>query len=282
METVTTVREARDRIAAARRHGRAVELVPTMGSFHEGHLALMRQARAAGGYLVVSLFVNPTQFGKGEDFTVYPRDLERDQQLAAAEGAELIFAPSTAEMYPPGFQTAVEVVGLSQPLCGRSRPGHFRGVATVVTKLFQIVHPDRAYFGEKDFQQLRLVEQLVTDLNMPLNIVPVPTVREADGLAMSSRNALLSPKDRLAARAVPEAWQAALAEYRAGERRAAALVAAARRRLEAERGCQVDYVEVVDRETLAPVQLIDRPAQLALAARFGGVRLIDNARLGEE
>lgn len=282
METVATVREARERITGARRQGQAIELVPTMGAFHAGHLALMRRAREAGGFLVVSLFVNPTQFGRGEDFTVYPRDLQRDQALAAAEGVQLIFAPSSEEMYPPAFQTTVEVAALSQPLCGGSRPGHFRGVATVVAKLFQILQPDRAYFGEKDFQQLRLVERMVSDLNMPVEIVPVPIVREADGLAMSSRNALLSPEDRAAARAVPEAWQAAVTAYAGGERNAAAIVEAARRRLAREPRCRIDYVAVVDRETLAPVERLDRPAQLALAAYFGTTRLIDNARLGGE
>lgn len=280
MEVVASVAAVREQVAAARGAGRAVELVPTMGAFHAGHLALMRRARDEGGLLVVSLFVNPTQFAPNEDFSRYPRDPERDRRLAQAEGVELIFSPDAAEMYPSGFSTHVEVEGLTDGLCGRSRPGHFRGVATVVTKLFQIFQPDRAYFGEKDFQQLRVVERLAADLNFPLRIVPVPIVREPDGVAMSSRNALLSPEDRRAARALPEAWQAALRAYEAGERDAGRLRAAALGRLEAEPRCRVDYVEVVDRESLQPLERVDRPVQLALAAFFGQTRLIDNARLG--
>jgi pantoate--beta-alanine ligase len=279
METATRVNEVRERVRAARAAGRAVELVPTMGALHEGHAALIRRAVAAGGFTVVSLFVNPTQFGPGEDLDRYPRDLEGDWRQAAELGVDLLFAPPAEEIYPSGFQTRVEVERLSLPLEGASRPGHFRGVATVVTKLFQIVQPDRAYFGEKDFQQLRLVERLVRDLNMPVAIVPIQTVREADGLALSSRNRLLSSEERRAARAIPAAREAALQAFSAEERSAAALRRAALRPLEAEPLLRIDYVEVVDQQSLERIDRCDAPALLALAILAGRTRLIDNARL---
>jgi pantoate--beta-alanine ligase len=279
METVTTVAAVRDRVRAARAAGRTIALVPTMGAFHHGHLTLMRRAREGPAWVVVSLFVNPTQFNQRDDLDRYPRDPARDHCLAAAEGVELVFAPTPAEIYPAGYQTYVEPGPLSAPLCGATRPGHFRGVATVVTQLLNIVQPDRAYFGEKDFQQLRVIQQLVVDLKLPVTIVPVATVREADGLALSSRNALLAPAERQAARAMPAARQAALAAFSAGERDAAALRATALHVLRAEPLCRPDYVEVVDRETLQPLDRVDRPALLAFAAFFGSARLIDNAQL---
>jgi pantoate--beta-alanine ligase len=279
VEVTGAIAVVRDRVRSARHEGRCIELVPTMGAFHEGHLALMRQARGAGGFVVVSLFVNPTQFRPGEDLSTYPREPERDRALAESEHVDLLFVPAVEEIYPPGFQTRVEVDALSRPLCGASRPGHFQGVATVVTKLFQIAQPDLAYFGEKDFQQLRLVERLVADLNMPVEIVPVPIVREADGVAMSSRNRLLSPEDRMAAQAIPRARAASLATFRSGERNAATIRSAALEALEAEPRCRADYVEVVDRETMAPIERCERPALLAIAAFFGQTRLIDNETL---
>jgi len=280
METVASIAAVRERLRTARRERRPIDLVPTMGAFHEGHLALMRRAAASGGFVVASLFLNPTQFRPGEDLASYPRDLARDQEKAARVGVELLFTPSVDEMYPPDFQTHVEVERISGPLCGATRPGHFRGVATVVTKLFQIVQPDRAYFGEKDFQQLRIIQRMTADLNIPVEIIPVPIVREADGLAMSSRNLMLSSEDRAAARALPEARAAVLAAFERGERHPTALRRVALDRLEAEPRCRVDYVEVVDRETLEPVERCERPTLLALAAFFGGTRLIDNAFLG--
>ncbi|MEJ5296040.1 MAG: pantoate--beta-alanine ligase, partial [Fimbriimonadales bacterium] len=199
MQILKTIAEVRQWVQECRRAGEAVHFVPTMGYFHEGHLSLMRRAKADGGRVIVSLFVNPLQFGPQEDFERYPRDFERDRAMAESVGVDAMFVPEASEMYPPDFQTQVRVQRLSQPLCGRSRPGHFEGVATVVLKLFHIVTPDRAYFGEKDYQQLRIIQQLVRDLNLTVEIVPCPIVREPDGLAMSSRNVYLTPEERAAA-----------------------------------------------------------------------------------
>jgi len=279
IEVVTTVAEVRERVAAARRAGLGVGLVPTMGAFHEGHLSLIRRARADGGLVVVSLFVNPTQFGKGEDFERYPRDGERDRSLASEAGADVLFVPEVAEVYPYGFATYVQVEGLSEILEGAVRPGHFRGVATVVNKLFQMVGPDRAYFGLKDFQQLRVVERMTRDLNMPVAIVPMPIVREPDGLALSSRNVYLSAQERRAAPALERALREAEQSVAAGERNPAALADRAAAAIRAEPLAQLDYAVVVDADTLAPITRLDRPGVLLLAARFGRTRLIDNVVL---
>jgi pantoate--beta-alanine ligase len=279
IEVAITVAEVRRRVAAARRAGQAVGFVPTMGAFHEGHLSLIRRARSDGGLVVVSLFVNPTQFGQGEDFERYPRDPERDSSLAAEAGADVLFAPEVAEVYPDGFATYVHVGGLSEILEGAVRPGHFRGVATVVSKLFQMVGPDRAYFGQKDFQQLRVVERMTRDLNMPVTIVPMPIVREPDGLAMSSRNAYLSPEERRAATVLARALREAEQSVAAGERDPSALSERAGATIRAEPLAQLDYAAVVDAETLAPIMGLDRPAVLLVAARFGRTRLIDNVVL---
>jgi pantoate--beta-alanine ligase len=237
----------------------------------------MRRARAECGYVVVSIFVNPTQFPPGEDFERYPRDLEGDLAKAAQVGVDLIFAPPTSEIYPPGDSTFVEVTGpLVECLCGPHRPGHFRGVATVCAKLFNIVAPDRAYFGEKDYQQLLVIRRMVEDLRLPLEIVPMPTVREPDGLAMSSRNQYLSAEERRAAAVLYRALSAARERARAGERDATALVAAVRQATEAEPLVRLQYVELRDAETLAEIRRLDRPAVLALAAFVGAARLIDN------
>jgi pantoate--beta-alanine ligase len=282
IEVVTTIRDVRERVGAARRGGRAVGLVPTMGALHEGHLSLVRRARADGGLVVVSLFVNPTQFGRGEDFDRYPRDRERDTALAGDAGADLLFAPDVAEVYPAGFATSVEVAGLSEILEGAVRPGHFRGVTTVVAKLYQMVAPDRAYFGQKDFQQLRVVERMTRDLNMPVTIVPMPTVREPDGLAISSRNAYLSPEERRAAPVLFRALREAERSVAAGERDPAAVGEQAAAAIGAEPLARLDYAAVVDAESLAPLVRLDRPAVLLVAARFGRTRLIDNVVLGPE
>ncbi len=279
METLTGAVELRRSLgklpAAA-----MVGLVPTMGAFHGGHLSLMRRARADADRVVVSLFVNPAQFGPGEDLNRYPRDPARDAALARSEGVDILFAPPVEAIYPPGFQTWVEVDELARPLCGAARPGHFRGVATVVTKLLQIVRPHRAYFGEKDYQQLKIVQRLVADLDMPVAIVPCPIVREPDGVALSSRNRRLTPEGRTAARALPESLSAATALFAASERAGPVLRAASLARLNAEPLVRVDYVEVVDAETLANLEQVDRPARLCVAALVGDVRLIDNAHLG--
>ncbi|MGB9826446.1 MAG: pantoate--beta-alanine ligase, partial [Desulfofundulus sp.] len=252
----------------------------TMGYFHEGHLTLMRRAKEACDVVVVSIFVNPLQFGPREDYDRYPRDLERDVSLARGAGVAAIFHPSVEEMYPPGFATHVDVEGLTACLCGLSRPGHFRGVATVVTKLFNIVSPDKAFFGQKDAQQVLVIRRLVEDLNMDLEIVTVPTVREEDGLAMSSRNVYLSPEERRAAVVLPRSLEAARRAYESGERDAGRLVELVRGMISAEPRARIDYVDIRSIPNLEPVSRIDRPALLALAVHFGSTRLIDNTVLG--
>jgi pantoate--beta-alanine ligase len=247
-----------------------------MGALHEGHLSLIRRARAENGLVVVSIFVNPAQFGAGEDLQSYPRDLERDLLLAGEAGADLAFSPPVAEMYPRGFSTWVEVEGLTRGLCGASRPGHFRGVCTVVSKLLHICQPDRAYFGEKDAQQLALIRRMVRDLDIPVEIVACATVREADGLALSSRNVRLSPEERAQAPALFRALSAAVSLIENGERDAhrvkdeiCAVVAGADL-------AQIDYVEIVRGDDLTPVDRLSGPCLIALAVRFGPTRLIDN------
>jgi pantoate--beta-alanine ligase len=276
MEILRTVDSVRRWVKAQREAGRAIHFVPTMGYFHEGHLSLMRHAQQDNGAVIVSIFVNPLQFGAGEDLDRYPRDFERDRQMAESVGVDAIFYPDVAEMYPAGYQTEVHVKELSKPLCGRSRPGHFEGVATVVLKLFNIVTPDRAYFGMKDYQQLRVIQQLVRDMNLPVEIVPCPIVREPDGLAMSSRNVYLTPEERAAATVLYRSLQWAQAQVESGERDAHKLREGVFQQIKAEPLARIDYVEVVDAETLQPVERIERPTLIALAVFFGKARLIDN------
>ncbi|SHE81643.1 pantoate--beta-alanine ligase [Desulfofundulus australicus DSM 11792] len=275
-----TIKEIRDFVHQARSRGLSVGFVPTMGYFHEGHLTLMRRAKEACDVVVVSIFVNPLQFGPREDYDRYPRDLDRDVSLAREVGVDAIFHPSVEEMYPPGFATHVDVEGLTGCLCGLSRPGHFRGVATVVTKLFNIVRPDRAFFGQKDAQQALVIRRMVEDLNMDLEIVTVPTVREDDGLAMSSRNVYLSPEERRAATVLPRSLEAARRAYEAGERDADRLVELVRSMIAAEPRAEIDYVDLRSVPDLQPVSRLEGPALLALAVRFGCTRLIDNVVLG--
>jgi pantoate--beta-alanine ligase len=279
MRTVRTVGELRAALAPRRGSGE-IGLVPTMGAFHEGHLSLMRRARADCDTVVVSLFVNPAQFGANEDLSAYPRDEARDAGLAAELGVDLLFAPGGDEVYPPGFDTAVEVGGLTDVLCGADRPGHFSGVTTVVTKLLNMVQPDVAYFGQKDAQQAIVIRKLVRDLDMPVRIEVLPTVREPDGLALSSRNAYLGNGDREKALALSRALEAAAAEVAAGRRDAAAVLAAARRELDA-RGVEPDYLELRSVDDLSPAERVNGRTLLAVAARVGRARLIDNAILGE-
>ncbi|CUU10466.1 pantothenate synthetase [Armatimonadetes bacterium GBS] len=279
MQILKTIAEVRQWVQECRRAGEAVHFVPTMGYFHEGHLSLMRRAKADGGRVIVSLFVNPLQFGPQEDFERYPRDFERDRAMAESVGVDAMFVPEASEMYPPDFQTQVRVQRLSQPLCGRSRPGHFEGVATVVLKLFHIVTPDRAYFGEKDYQQLRIIQQLVRDLNLTVEIVPCPIVREPDGLAMSSRNVYLTPEERAAATVLYRSLQWAQEQVAQGMRDAHALREQVQAQIAASPYARIDYVEIVDAETLEPLEVIDRPARIAVAAYFGKARLIDNMAL---
>ncbi|HZG49149.1 MAG TPA: pantoate--beta-alanine ligase [Thermoleophilaceae bacterium] len=281
MRTVRTVRELRDALAPARAAGRSIGLVPTMGAFHEGHLSLIRRARGDCELVVVSLFVNPAQFRPGEDLAGYPRDESRDAELAEAEGVDLLFAPSRAEVYPPGFDTTVTVGGLTGMLEGASTQrgaGHFEGVTTVVTKLFNIVGPHVAYFGQKDAQQALVVRKLVSDLDMPVRIEVCPTIRDADGLALSSRNAYLSAEERRRALALGRALRAAEAAVGSGVRDGAAVLAAARSELD-EAGVEPEYLELRSTTDLSPVERVNGSTLLAVAARIGRARLIDNAIL---
>jgi pantoate--beta-alanine ligase len=262
-------------VAGWRRGGATVGLVPTMGALHDGHRALIAAARRAGHRVVVSLFVNPTQFGPHEDFAAYPRDEAADLAIIAEQGAALLFAPPVEAVYPRGFSTTVGVGNLGEPFEGEFRPGHFAGVATVVTKLLLMALPDAAYFGEKDYQQLQVIRRLVRDLDIPVAIVGVPTVREADGLALSSRNRYLGPADRAMAAALPRVMRETAAALASGTPVAAAL-SAGRRALTAAGFAAVDYLAAVDPATLRPVEAIDGPARLLVAAHLGHTRLIDN------
>jgi len=277
---LTTIAEVRAAVAAARRVGRTVGFVPTMGALHAGHAALVRAARAGAGFVVVSVFVNPTQFGPAEDFAAYPRTLEADRALCDEAGADLIFAPTAAEMYPAGSLTTVEVAELDGVLCGPARPGHFRGVCTVVLKLFHIVSPDLAFFGAKDYQQATIVRRMVRDLNVPVAVRVEPTVREPDGLALSSRNRYLTPDQRAAAPGIYRALQATRTRARTGARDVAALEAALHADVAAIPGARVDYARVLDADALRPLTLLDRPAVAAVAVFLGTARLIDNLLLG--
>jgi pantoate--beta-alanine ligase len=282
MRTVRTVAELREALAPERRAGRSIGLVPTMGFFHEGHLALMRAARAECDVVVVSLFVNPSQFGPSEDLGAYPRDEARDAELAEDLGVDLLFAPAVAEVYPDGFSTTVSVHGLTEVLDGhpaRRGQGHFDGVTTVVTKLFNMVQPDRAWFGQKDAQQALVIQRLVRDLDIPVKVEIIPTVRDADGLAMSSRNVYLSPEERERALALSRALTAAEQVVAAGDRDAGDVLAAARRELDA-RGVEPEYLELRSADDLSPAARVDGRTLLAVAARVGRARLIDNTVLG--
>ena len=279
MRTVRTLEELHAALSELRGEGATIGLVPTMGALHEGHLSLIRSARDECDTVVVSLFVNPAQFNERADLERYPRRERHDRELAQAAGAGLLFAPSVEEVYPAGFATAVEVFGVTERLEGAARGSeHFRGVTTVVTKLLCMVAPDVAYFGQKDAQQVVVIRRLVADLNLPVQVRALPTVREPDGLAMSSRNALLSSHERERALALPAALQQAARLAAAGERSAEALVRGARAEMDA-RAVEPEYVALVDPDTLEPLQQLDAPALLALAARVGEVRLIDNATL---
>jgi pantoate--beta-alanine ligase len=276
IEIAKTIDATRAAVARARGHGLTIGLVPTMGALHDGHASLIQRARAEMGFVVVSIFVNPTQFGAGEDLDRYPRPFDHDVHLCVRERADLIFHPAAATMYPPGFCTYALVEGLQDGLEGASRPGHFRGVATVVLKLFHIVQPDVAYFGQKDAQQYRLIEQMVHDLDLPVTLRMCPTVREPDGLAISSRNVYLTPAQRAAAPAIGKAFDDVRRQIDAGERSAATVAERTRSRLAAASGARVDYVAVVDYDTLLPIETLRGRVLIAVAVSFGTTRLIDN------
>ena len=276
MKVLETVDQMRAACFALRREGKRLGLVPTMGALHAGHLSLVRAAHQQCQAVAVSIFVNPTQFGPNEDFSKYPRTFDRDQQLLEAEKVDLIFAPSVEEMYPAGAKTFVHVEEMSKRLCGKSRPGHFRGVTTVVDKLFNIVEPDLAFFGQKDAAQCAILRRMVRDLALRVQIVVCPIVREPDGLAMSSRNAYLTPAERKQATTLHRALVRVQALAGKGERSSEKLIAAAREVFAEEPEVRVDYVEVVDNDTLEPVPDVSRGALVAVAALVGATRLIDN------
>ena len=259
-----------------RNEGKTIAFVPTMGFLHNGHLSLLREGRKRADDLIVSIFVNPTQFGPTEDLETYPRNFTRDVELTREEGVDVIFAPSDRELYPEGFQTYVNLEALPAHLCGLSRPHFFRGVATVVTKLLNIVKPHVAIFGQKDFQQLAVIRRMVQDLNMDTEIVGCPTVREADGLAMSSRNSYLRPDQRRQARCLYDALENAQALLTGGNRDAGSLIQDARTRILSHPQTDIDYIAICDPETLENIPTIDRPALMALAVKVGSTRLIDN------
>ncbi len=278
MEIITTPHGMQAAAQTLRRAGKTIGFVPTMGFLHDGHLSLMRLARQRCDVLVASIFVNPTQFGPNEDLDAYPRDFERDEKLCREAGVDLLFYPTPENMYLDGHSVWVDEESLSGVLCGLTRPVHFRGVCTVVAKLLNIVLPDCMVLGEKDAQQLRILRRMARDLNFPVEIIPGPIVREADGLAMSSRNRYLSPEERAEAVCLFQGLEKAKQLFAAGERDADALKAAVREVIEKTSG-RVDYIEIVDDESLQAFQTLEKPALLALAVRFAGTRLIDNAVL---
>jgi pantoate--beta-alanine ligase len=282
MKIIRLIKEMQAFSEEARMQGKKIAFVPTMGFLHEGHLHLIRQARTMGDVLIVSIFVNPIQFGPSEDFKQYPRDWDRDAHLCESGGADVIFAPIVEEMYPEGFQTAVSVPLLSQNLCGISRPTHFQGVATVVAKLFNCTKPHVALFGEKDFQQLAVIKRMVLDLNVDIHIIGVPTVREAEGIAMSSRNTYLSTEERRSALSLSTALFKVRELFQNGERNARVLIDTAQAIITKEEGATIDYIKVCDTESLQDVDTISRPAVMALAVKIGKARLIDNVVLKKQ
>lgn len=279
MQVITRIAELKQKIRNAREAGKSIGVVPTMGYLHEGHLTLMRRARLEQGMVIATLFVNPLQFGPQEDYEAYPRDLDRDATMAESTGIDVLFAPAVDEMYPSGkgkTLTHVDVDTITTTLCGASRPGHFRGVATVVTKLFNITEADTAYFGQKDAQQVAVLRQMVKDLNVNVKIVAVPIVREADGLAMSSRNQFLNPSERQAALVLFRSLARAEKMLADGERNSSVILAQMNEMVRQEPLAQIDYISIVNTRTLESVPLISGDVLIAMAVRFGKTRLIDN------
>ncbi|TLM67225.1 MAG: pantoate--beta-alanine ligase [Deltaproteobacteria bacterium] len=279
MDIISSLTDMQSRCLAERAAGKRIAFVPTMGFLHEGHASLLREGRRRGDVLALSIFVNPTQFGPSEDLDRYPRDLERDLAIARDAGVDLVWTPTPAQVYPPGYATWVNVEGLTDVLCGASRPGHFRGVTTVVCKLFNVVQPNVALFGEKDFQQLAVIRRMTADLDLPVEVVGMPIVREADGLALSSRNVYLSADERRQALAIPSALARARALAAAGERDGAAVLREVRAMIEAMPDARIDYVQICHRATLAGQARIDADSVLLLAVFVGRTRLIDNGPL---
>lgn len=280
MEVVRDIASARSSVARARNSGRRIGLVPTMGALHAGHTSLVEASRSRSEFVAVTIFVNPTQFGPNEDYQSYPRDEQSDLRKCAAAGVELVLVPPASEIYAPDAVTSIHVARLIDTLCGPFRPGHFEGVATIVAKLFNIVRPDAAYFGQKDAQQLAIIRRITRDLNFPVEIVGCPIVREPDGLAMSSRNVYLTPQERLQARSLSESLRAAADAAAAGTRDAAFLVALMTKIVESAGPSRIEYISVVDPDSLQPVMRIEKTSLVALAVRIGKARLIDNAIVG--
>lgn len=276
MEIITTVADMKARVAEWKAQGLTIGLTPTMGALHEGHMSLMEAARQACDKVVTSVFVNPIQFGPNEDYDNYPRDLEHDAAIAESKGVDVVFNPSVEEMYPPNYNTYVVMETLTDTLCGAKRPGHFRGVCTVVNKLMNIVQPDKAFFGQKDAQQLAIIKRMVADLNMNVTIVGCPIVREEDGLAKSSRNAYLSEEERVAALCLSRAIFAAQEAIENGERNASTISKLVADTIEAEPMSRIDYVEVVDLANMQPVETLGEAGLVAIAVYIGSTRLIDN------
>lgn len=276
MEIIREIAALRQKIKQARQAGHTIGFVPTMGFLHEGHISLLRTARRENGFVVLSIFVNPLQFGIGEDYEEYPRDLQGDADQAQQAGCDLIFAPTVKEMYPQGYATFVDVERLTEGLCGASRPGHFRGVTTVVTKLFNIVTPDNTYFGQKDAQQALVIQRMARDLNMDLTVHIMPTVRETDGLAMSSRNTYLSPEQRNAATVLSRSLFAAEYKIKNGERDARTIINFIQQTIETIPLANIDYISITDTNEIKETQTINGSTLIALAVRFGKTRLIDN------
>jgi len=276
LKRTSQITELREIIAMERSWGRKIALIPTMGYLHRGHLALVERAKQTGASVVLSIFVNPLQFGPNEDYSSYPRDLERDASLVKDAGVDALFHPTAEEMYPRPMVTYVEVGQLDTVLCGAKRPGHFRGVATVVSKLFHIVQPDLAFFGQKDYQQYLVIQRMVSDLNLPIEVFPVSIVREEDGLALSSRNVFLTSEQRQEARVLSQSLNEAETCLRAGERSAREIEKQLRDRISRQCHGVIDYVEVRDAGDLSEVTIIERPVLIALAVKFGSTRLIDN------
>jgi len=282
MKVVKNIKEMQSISESLRKTGKSIGFVPTMGYLHDGHMSLVERARKENDIVVMSIFVNPVQFAPGEDFDRYPRDIERDKKIAQEGGVDYLFVPEVSEMYPEGYSTYVEVEGITEVLCGAKRPGHFRGVATVVTKLFNIVKPHRAYFGKKDFQQLKVIERLVKDLNFDVEVIGCPIVREKDGLAMSSRNVYLSPKERESATSLYRALKLAKELIEKGERNPETIKSKMEEFILSHPHVKaIDYIEIVDSETLKPVDEIKEGTLIALAVFVGNARLIDNWVVGE-
>ena len=281
MKIIESAKKMQALSESLRNQRKIVTFVPTMGYFHEGHLDLMREGRKRGDCLVISIYVNQTQFGPNEDFEQYPRDLERDRTMAEGVGVDVIFYPPTAEMYPPYYQTYVTVENVTNNLCGLSRPGHFRGVATICAKLFNLVKPHIAVFGKKDFQQLVTIKRMVQDLNMDLEVIGMPTTREQDGLAMSSRNIYLTPDERVSALSLSRSLKLAKGLYEQGERDAVKMIGEVRKHIESHPYTTIDYVQICDTTTMKDVVLLDGESVLVMAVRVGKTRLIDNYVFGE-